>query len=32
MSFEVSVNTVEGHRLCTFTLKKENIPGVGDKA
>lgn len=32
MSFEVSVNTVEGQRLCTFTLKKESIPGVGDKA
>lgn len=32
MSFEVTVNTVEGHRLCTFTLNKERIPAVGDKA
>lgn len=32
MSFEVSVKTIEGNRLCTFTLKKESIPCVGDTA
>jgi hypothetical protein len=32
MSFEVTVKTAKGERLCTFNLKKENIPSIGDKA
>ena len=32
MSFEVTVQTVKGDRLCTFTSKKELLPSVGDKA
>jgi hypothetical protein len=32
MSFEITVKTLEGNRFCTFTLTKENIPSIGDKA
>lgn len=32
MSFEVTIKTVKGERLCTFTSKKELLPLVGDKA
>lgn len=32
MSFEVTVKTVKGERLCTFTSKKELLPSIGDKA
>ncbi len=32
MSFEVTVKTVKGERLCTFTSKKELFPSIGDNA